>query len=271
VLTDPDPRLWWDAAGDGDPALLLVQGLGYTADMWHRVIEPLRLRRRVVRFDNRGVGRSDLPAGEWSMEEMADDAVRVLDAAGVDRAHVFGVSMGGVIAQELALRHPDRVHGLVLGCTHPSGRDAVRASPEAVAMLFDRTPRSPRDTIEASVPFIYAADTPRDAIDEDVTVRMRWPLRAKAYWGQLDAMRRHGGLLDRLRHLQAPTLVLHGTADRLVQPANAQLLADAIPDARLVWLEGASHVFWTDRPELTVATVDGFLAEVDGRPGTAGS
>ena len=264
MLTGSEPRLWWDAAGAGEPPLLLIQGLGYTADMWHRIVRPLGETRRVIRFDNRGVGRSDLPddpsGGEWSMEDMADDAVRVLDAAGVESAYVFGVSMGGVIAQEVALRHPDRVRGLILGCTHPSGRDAVRASPEAVAMLFDRTPRSARDAIEASVPFIYADDTPRDRIDEDVAVRLRWPLRAKAYWGQLDAMRRHGGLLDRLRGLDVPTLVMHGTADRLVQPGNARLLAEAIPGAQLEWLDGASHVFWTDRPEQSVALVEKFLA-----------
>lgn len=262
MLTESEPRLWWDQTGDGEPPLLLIQGLGYTADMWHRVVGPLAAGRRVIRFDNRGVGRSDLPDGEWSMEEMADDAVRVLDAAGAGSAYVFGVSMGGVIAQEVALRHPDRVRGLILGCTHPSGRDAVRASPEAVAMLFDRTPRSPRAAVEASLPFLYAADTPRDRIDEDVSVRLRWPLRAKAYWGQLDAMRRHGGLLDRLRGLDVPTLVIHGTADRLVQPDNARLLAQAIPGAQLVWLDGASHVFWTDRTAETVDLVDGFLARL---------
>ena len=259
MLTETEPRLWWDQSGAGDPPLLLVQGLGYTADMWHRILPGLSASRRVIRFDNRGVGRSDVPDGEWSMEEMADDAVRLLDAAGVESAYVFGVSMGGVIAQEVALRHRDRVCALVLGCTHPSGRDAVRASPEAVAMLFDRTPRSPRDAVEASLPFLYAADTDADRIEEDVAVRLRWPLRAKAYWGQLDAMRRHDGLLDRLRGLDLPTLVVHGTADRLVQPDNARLLAEAIPGARLAWLDGASHVFWTDRPDETVRLVVEFL------------
>lgn len=128
-------------------------------------------------------------------------------------------------------------------------------------MLFDRTPRSPRAAIESSLRFVYADDTSRDAIDADIAVRLRWPLRAKAYWGQLDAMREHGGLLERLRTLTVPTLVVQGTDDRLVQPGNAQLLADAIPGARLAWLEGAGHVFWTDRPDETVALVNGFLAD----------
>lgn len=263
MLTDDEPRLWWETLGVGDFPLLLVQGLGYTADMWHRVLAGLAAERQTVRFDNRGVGRSDVPAQSWELTDMADDAVRVMDAAGLDRAHVFGVSMGGVIAQELAVRHPQRVRSLVLGCTHPGGRDAVRMDAAAATMLMDRTPKSPREAVEASLPFLYSADTSRAVVDEDVEVRLRWPLRAKAYWGQLDAMRRHGGMLERLRGVAVPVLVLHGSADRLVQPANATLLAEAIPGARLEWLQGASHVFWSDQPERTVELVNDFLDRLD--------
>src|SRR3954471_10178138 len=191
---------------------------------------------------------------------MADDAIAVLDAAGGGAAHVFGVSMGGLIAQEVALRHPNRVRSLVLGCTHPGGREAARMDPDAAAMLMDREPKTAREAVEASLPFIYAPSTPRSDIDADVEVRLRYPLRGKAYWGQLDAMRKHRGTFARLGDISAPTLVLHGTADRLVQPANATLLADAIAGAHLVWLDGASHVFWTDQPDRTVAEINGFLS-----------
>jgi pimeloyl-ACP methyl ester carboxylesterase len=260
VVESGDASLWWDEQGEGDPPLLLIQGLGYTADMWHRILPGLAAARRVVTFDNRGVGRSSVPEPPWTVEQFADDAIAVLDAAGGGRAHVFGVSMGGLIAQELALRHPERVASLVLGCTHPGGREAARMDPAAAAMLMDRTPKSPREAIEASLPFIYAEDTPRDAIDADVEIRLRHPLRGKAYWGQLDAMRRHRGTFERLGEIHAPTLVLHGDADRLVQPANATLIAGAIPGAELVWLPGASHVFWTDRPEASVQAVNDFLS-----------
>lgn len=261
---DAEPRLWWESAGDdGGTPLVLVQGLGYTADMWHRVHGGLSRARRVLVFDNRGVGRSDVPEGEWSLPDMADDVVRVMDAAGVDRAHVFGVSMGGVITQELALRHRDRVRSIVLGCTHPGGRDAARMDADAATMLMDRTPKSARAAVEASLPFLYSATTPRAVVDADVEVRLRRPVRAKAYWGQLDAMRRHDGMLDRLRSLTVPALVLHGTADRLVKPENATLLADAIPGARLEWLDGASHVFWSDQPQRSVQLVNEFLDALD--------
>jgi 3-oxoadipate enol-lactonase len=262
VITRDDVSLWWaeSDAAEGTP-LLLIQGLGYTADMWFRMLPGLSSNRRTIRFDNRGVGRSNVPPLPWSIEEMADDAVAVLDAAGVDRAHVFGVSMGGLIAQELALGHPDRVERLVLGATHPGGRDAIRMDPAAAMMLMDRTPGTAREAAEASVPFLYAEDTDADDIARDIDVRVRYPMRASAYFGQLDAMRRHEGTLDRLPKLGAPTLVIHGREDRLVKPGNAEIIAAAIPGARLTWIEGASHVFWTDRPEQTVALVTEFLDE----------
>lgn len=260
VVESGDASLWWESTGEGDPPLLLIQGLGYTADMWHRVLAGLAAQRRVVVFDNRGVGRSSVPEPPWTVEQFADDAMAVLDAVGAQRAHVFGVSMGGLIAQEVALRHPDRVVSLVLGCTHPGGREAARMDPDAAAMLMDREPRSAREAIEASLPFVYADATPAEAIAADVEVRLRYPLRGKAYWGQLDAMRRHRGTFDRLGQIAVPTLVLHGDADRLVQPANATLIADAIPGAELTWLRGASHVFWTDQPDATLETVNAFLA-----------
>src|SRR3954452_207266 len=260
IVDSGDTALWWDETGAGNPPLLLIQGLGYTADMWHRIVSGLAAHRRVIVFDTRGVGRSGVPEQPWTVEQMADDAMTVLDASGGGPAHVLGVSMGGLIAQEVALRHPDRVRSLVLGCTHPGGREAARMDPDAAAMLMDREPKSAREAIDASLPFIYSPATPRADIDADVEVRLRFPLRGKAYWGQLDAMRKHPGTYDRLPDIRVPTLVLHGDADRLVQPANAALLADAIPDAKLVWLPGASHVFWTDQPDRTIDEVNAFLA-----------
>jgi pimeloyl-ACP methyl ester carboxylesterase len=261
MITRGDVTLWWADHGDADGTpLLLIQGLGYTADMWFRVLPGLSEQRRTIRFDNRGVGRSNVPPPPWSIAEMAADAVEVLDAAGAERAHVLGVSMGGLIAQELALTHPGRVERLVLGCTHPGGRDAVRMDPAAAMMLMDRTPGTAREAAEASVPFLYAEDTNRDDIGIDIDVRVRYPMRASAYFAQLDAMRRHEGTLARLPELTAPTLVIHGTADRLVQPGNAELIAAAIPGAELAWIEGAGHVFWTDQSEQAVKLITEFLA-----------
>src|SRR3954451_3477283 len=238
IVDSGDASLWWDQGGSGDPPLLLIQGLGYTADMWHRIAPSLAAERRVVVFDNRGVGRSSVPDQPWTVEQMADDAIAVLDASGGGAAHVFGVSMGGLIAQEVALRHPERVLSLVLGCTHPGGREAARMDADAAAMLMDREPKSARDAIEASLPFIYAPTTAAAEIAADVDVRLRFPLRGKAYWGQLDAMRKHRGTYDRLPGVRVPTLVLHGDADRLLQPAHAPPLGRAAPRAKRGWRPG---------------------------------
>jgi 3-oxoadipate enol-lactonase len=260
VTINDDVTIWWDAQGEGAPPLLLIQGLGYTADLWFRVLPGLSEPRRTIRLDNRGVGRSSVPPTPWTIEEMAADARDVLDAADVERAHIFGVSMGGLIAQELALHYPDRVASLVLGCTHPGGRDALRMDPAAATMLMDRTPKSAREAVEASVPFLYGETTSRDEIDGDLAARLRYALRATSYWGQLDAMRYHRGTLSRLVEITAPTLVIHGTADKLVQPGNAELIAAAIPGARLVWMDGAGHLFWTGQTQRSVEIVNNFLA-----------
>jgi pimeloyl-ACP methyl ester carboxylesterase len=132
--------------------------------------------------------------------------------------------------------------------------------PAAATMLMDRTPKSAHEAIEASVPFLYAETTSRDDIDGDLGARLRYALRATAYWGQLDAMRNHVGTLSRLGEITARTLVMHGSADKLVQPGNAELIAKAIPGARLQWLEGAGHLFWTDQTNRTVEVVNEFLA-----------
>src|SRR6202050_4613981 len=130
-------KIYWDEQGSGAP-LLLINGLSYPSYMWHRARPPLAQSFRTIAFDNRGIGQSDVPPGVYPIPLMASDAAAVLDAAGVQRAHIFGVSMGGIIAQEFALQHPERVLSLILGCTAPGGREAIQAEPEALQTLLRR-------------------------------------------------------------------------------------------------------------------------------------
>lgn len=251
-------RIFWEEEGDGEP-VLLVMGLGYPAAMWYRLLPYLTDGYRTIRFDNRGVGATGVIDAPYRIEQMADDGVAVLDAAGVGSAHVVGASMGGFIAQELALRHPDRVRSLALACTGPNGPEAVPPSSEALRMLADRASMTPRRAAEAALPFIYAPSTPRERIDEDIAVRMRQPTQPDGYARQLQAVTAHGGTYGRLASIAVPTLVVHGRTDRLVDPRNATLLAERIPGARLQWIDGASHVFFTDQPDAAGGALRAFL------------
>ncbi len=137
VTTNQGAKIYWDEQGSGDP-LLLIMGLGYPSNAWYRTRPALSKKYKTIALDNRGVGQSDMPAGPYPIPLMASDAAAVLDAAGVERAHVFGISMGGMIAQEFALQYPKQVRSLVLGCTAAGGPLAVRAEPEATQMLMAR-------------------------------------------------------------------------------------------------------------------------------------
>ena len=239
-------RLHWESAGEG-PAVLLIMGLGMNATGWWRTIPALE-GFRVLSFDNRGVGRSERVPGPYTTAEMADDAVSVLDAAGVGSAHVYGISLGGMIAQEVALRHPDRVGALVLGATTRGGGAHVPASDDVVAFVRLRAQLTAEHAVWASVPINYAARTRRDGghrIAEDIAQRLRFPVEAEYYSAQLAAANGHDA---RVEDIRAPTLVVHGEEDVLIPPANGERLAADIPGAELSMWPGAAHLYFTDEP-----------------------
>lgn len=254
-------RIYWEEHGAGEP-VLLIQGLGYTIEMWHRTIPRLADRYRVIAFDNRGVGRSDVPSGPYAIPVMAADAAAVLTAAGEASAHVLGLSMGGYIAQELALSAPERVRSLVLASTGCAGPEAVLAEREVLEKLVARATMTPEQGIKVLTPYIYAATTPRERIEEDLAIRLRTFPSAEGYLAQLAGVATWVSF-SRLGRIGAPTLVMHGDSDRLVPPANGQLLAREIAGARLLMLQNASHVFFTDQPEVAHQAILDFLAQAD--------
>jgi pimeloyl-ACP methyl ester carboxylesterase len=258
-------RIRWETRGEGEP-VLLVQGLGYTLEMWHRVAPVIAdAGFRVVSFDNRGVGRSDVPPGPYAYADMAADAVAVLDAAGIESAHVYGVSMGGAISQQLAIDAPERVRSLVLGATYCGGPAFHPAEPEVYEALAARgRGLSPAEGVRLVLPYIYDRSTPLERIEEDLAIRLRHYPRIEGYLAQLAA----GADWDAtpgLPGIAVPTLVIRPESDRLVNPENSREVAARIPGARLVALAGASHLFPSDRPEEANALVLGFLREVAAR------
>lgn len=259
-------RIYWDEQGHGAP-VLLIMGLGYSSHMWHRIRPVLATHYLTIALDNRGVGRSDLPPGPYAIALMASDAAAALDAAGIESAHVFGVSMGGMVAQEFALQYPKRVRSLMLGCTAAGGPTVVRAEPEATQMLMARDKMSPEEAAEAAVPFIYDSPTPRERIDEDLAIRRPWFPRPEAYVAQLQGILAWEAY-SRLSGITAPTLVIHGERDRLVPPGNGKLIAERIPEAKLVMIPHASHLCLTDQTEAAHSTVLEFLKAQAERAGS---
>ena len=250
--------IYWRATGKGEP-LVLVMGLGCSSALWFRLAPRLARHYRVILLDNRGVGKTVVNnALVHRVAVMASDIAAVLDAAGENTAHVLGMSMGGMIAQEFALHHPARLRSLVLAATNCGGYFAVQAEPKVWGLLFSKAGMTPEDALLAMAPHTYAKDTPLELIDEDHHVRIaNYPSR-HGYQAQL-----HGLIgwtsFPRLPSLRCPTLVMHGDEDRLIPPANGDLLAKRIPGAQLARFKQASHWLHTDQLEQTVATVHGFL------------
>lgn len=261
-------RLHFESTGAGT-AVLLVGGLGMTVNAWWRTVPALARRFRVLRFDNRGQGRSTAAAFPYTVADMADDAVAVLDAAGEPRAHVYGISLGGMVAQEIALRHPDRVRALVLGATTPGGVNTP-LDPDAVGFFARLVTMRHEEALWASVPYSYAERTRRrhaQRIAEDLARRLTEPPGLFAYSHQLAAAATHS-TLARLDRIDAPTLVVHGEQDAVVPPTNATLLADAIPAAELELRPDSGHLYGTDDPRVD-ARIERFLLrhspEITGR------
>lgn len=254
-------RIHWRASGAGEP-LLLIMGLGYSSEMWHHVEAGLAEHFRVIVFDNRGIGKSESAPGPHLIPDMANDAAAVLDAAGVDCAFVLGMSMGGYIAQELALSHPQRVQALVLGCTACGGAHVTSADQKVLDVLMERANMPPEQGIRAMIPYIYDSGTPKDRIEADMAVRLANYPDAETYLGQIEGVRLWNSC-DRLQQLSVPTLILHGENDQLIPLANGRLLAKHIEGSELQVLDEASHIFTTDQPNRTVRWVTDFLNKQD--------
>lgn len=246
-------RVHWSESGTGDP-VLLVMGHVYGQDMWHRVIPVLATKYRVITFDNRGVGKTTGPTDDLSIALMAADAAAVMDAAGVTSAHVYGVSMGGLIAQELAFAYPSRVNSLVLGCTGCPENEPPKRQP--LGALMYRLPRSLLARLAAKV--MYGKATDPGLIREDRAILARTPISPKGIAAQAKAISDFASF-RRVPTITVPTLVIHGEDDQVVPYARGVELAQRIPGATLVTIAGAGHNYTTDNAELSNSTVMTFL------------
>jgi len=255
-----DIQLYYEEHGQGEP-LLLIMGLGASIMSWSEQIPTFSREFRVIAFDNRGAGRSDKPAVRYTIARFADDAAGLMDALGIDSAHVYGQSMGGFIAQELALRHPQRVRTLVLGSTSCGGRQAIVGSPENLAIIGMMNVLSPREAAEKGLPLFYSEEFIRrhhDALIERSLREAELRPPPDAFGRQVQAAGRHK-TFDRLPDIRCPTLVITGSDDRVVPADNSRILTERILGAELAVLPGAGHGYLVEKAAESNAIVLKFL------------
>ncbi|HSJ56039.1 MAG TPA: alpha/beta fold hydrolase [Anaerolineae bacterium] len=256
--------IYYEIHGQGEP-LVLIAGLGYDLWMWHKMVPGLAQRFQVIAFDNRGVGRSARPAGPYSAQMLAADTVNLLDVVGIESAHVMGHSMGGFVAQALALDHAGKVRKLILSATNFGGPRHVPVTPEALAVLTDMTSdpitRLRRGIVISTAPG-FAGEHP-ERIDEWVQYRVEHPIDPHGYGAQLGIgmalLSEAASFEHRLKDVTAPTLILHGQHDKVVPPENARLLAQQIPNSTTKILPDAGHFFPFEVPDEAVGAVVEFL------------
>ena len=225
---------------------MLIPGLGTSRHVFEPLNRHLGGARRLLLYDPRGIGDSEMSAPPWMMQLLADDAASVIEALSPDGlVDVFGASMGGVVAQQLVLDRPELVGRLVLAATNAGGR-RLGTDPEARDRLMGKGARTPEEAYRLACTVLYSTEfqqTHPDFIEAQIQERGAHPVRPLVFSAQLDASR-NCDLWDRLQEISRPTLVLHGTEDVVVPLADAKELAGRVPRSQHHWLEGCGHLFF---------------------------
>ena len=249
-------ELSYERSGSGPP-LLAIMGMSGTLLSWGEpFLGPLRESFEVIAYDHRGVGESsrmEAPAVQedpMTIAQLARDAAGLLDALELDSAHVLGISMGGMVAQELALADPQRIRTLVLGCTYCGGEGSSLAAPPVAQRLFEAIASRDRERVLRTTWEICISPRHRDdaeLYDAHLSLALQRPVAQAVIMAQMRAIAAHD-TSARLAGLQPPTLIVHGTADDLVPVRNAHVIAGHVPDARLEILDDAGHLFFWEEP-----------------------
>jgi len=257
TVRTPTAELHYERSGSGEP-LLMIQGMSGTHVAWGEpFLAPLREAFDVIAFDNRGIGLSAPVDGPFTILEMAGDAAGLLDELGIESAHVAGISMGGMIAQDLALAHPERLRSLTLGCTYCGGPGSQLMPEENARKLMEGLASGDRErALQAGYevnlsPAFRADESHFDAFHEMAT---SVPAARETIQLQIQAIFGHD-TSARLGEISAPTLIIHGTEDGVLPYPNAELIASLMPAARFETLEGVGHMFWWEQPERSAALV----------------
>jgi 3-oxoadipate enol-lactonase len=262
VVNAGEIELSYERSGSGPP-LLMIMGMSGTSLSWGEpFLEALRRDFETIVYDHRGIGASSRLDGALTIAQLAADAANLLDALAIDSAHVLGISMGGMVAQELALAHPERIRTLALGCTYCGGEGSSVAGEAVLRKLADAMSSGDRALAiraswEVNVSPDFAADD--DAYARFVEIAQRRAVAVDVIMAQMQAIAGHD-TSARLRSLELPTLVLHGTLDEMLPVQNGRMIAGLIPDSRLQIFDGVGHLFFWERPEPSAELVQAHAA-----------
>lgn len=264
IVHTNDIELYYETQGAGTP-LVLLAGLGYPGWQWHKLAPLLAPHYQVITPDNRGVGQSSKPPGPYTASLLAADTVGLLDALAIEQAVILGHSMGGFVAQALALEYPQRVRKLILAATNFGGPRHVPITPAAMAVLTDTTvdpvTRFRNGLTVSTAPDF--ADRQPEVIAEWLAWRLANPIDVGGYQAQLaiglGLLREEACFEHRLAAITAPTLILFGAHDAVVPPANADLLAQRIAHSRVHILPDAGHFFPLETPEEAARVIARFV------------
>lgn len=250
-------ELYYERRGQGEP-LLLITGMSGTHLLWGEpFLEALAAEFEVLSYDHRGVGRSGRVDEQFTLQDLADDAAGLLGALEVQRAHVVGISMGGMVAQQIALRHPERILTLTIGCSYAGGEGSSLTPPENFQRLAEAWASGDRErALRTAWEINVAEEFGRRSGEYERwrTAVTELPVPLAVIQLQLRAIAPHDASA-RLGEISVPTLLIHGTEDGMLPVANSRVMAELIPGARLEELEGVGHLFFWEQPERSAALI----------------
>jgi pimeloyl-ACP methyl ester carboxylesterase len=259
-------EIYYEITGSGEP-LLLIAGVGYGCWFWRKLVSELETDFQVITFDNRGSGQTAKPEGPYTVPMLTADTAGLLDALELEKVNVLGHSLGGFVAQELAVSRPELVGRLILASTNHGGMKVVPITPEALEVMTNRE-GDPVELVKRGIGIACApgfTDAHPDVVKELIDYRFTNPVPPAQYQAQVAAGAATAAYTDeevneRMASIQVPTLILSGEHDRVVPPGNAQLMAEKIANARVVLIPGTGHIFPIENPGAAAGTIREFLA-----------
>ncbi len=257
-----DINIYYEIHGDGFP-LVIIRGLGSNIDWWDpEFLDEMSKNLKTIIFDNRGAGRTDKPDIEYSIEMFARDTIGLMDVLDIERANLLGLSMGGMIAQEIVLNYHERVEKLVLCGTNCGGYKAIAPSPEVVETLMNEAEGITLDekaeqTIQLTFTEEFIKNNP-NIIEREIQTILKNPIPDFSFQRQLGAAMKFNAH-RRLKKVNTPTLIVQGKKDLLVPPKNAEVLAKLIPGAKLSFFDNSGHAIFSQETEIVAKTILEFL------------